>query len=167
MLLFVALSHKLNSHLYSCKVTLAVVMRSLLVKLNVLYDTGVSFLSAGDKPVFLFRGTTYQNNSLVTLENLGEGDDALHCITNDTDCCVKAFIREGGVEVYGNWYYPNHTRVPSVGSEWDFFRTRGESVVNLHRRRGGDIGIYRCQLPYVTNDTAYLYIGVYTATTGE
>ena len=130
-------------------------------------DTGISFLSAEDKPVFLFRGTTYQNNSLVTLEDLGEGDDALHCITNDTDCCVKAFIREGGVEVYGNWYYPNHTRVPSVGSEWDFFRTRGESVVNLHRRRGGDIGIYRCQLPYVTNDTAYLYIGVYTETTGE
>ena len=165
MLLFVALSHKLNSHLYSCKMTLAVVMRSLLVTL--LYDTGISFLSAEDKPVFLFRGTTYQNNSLVTLEDLGEGDDALHCITNDTDCCVRAFIREDGRVVYGNWFYPNDTRVQSSDVEWDFFRTRGESVVNLQRRRGGDMGIYRCQLPYATNDTAYLYIGVYTETTGE
>ena len=138
-----------------------------MVTLSALYNTGISFLSAEDKPVFLFRGTTYQNNSLVTLDDLGEGDDALHCITNDTDCCRKPFIREDGVEVYGNWYYPNDTRVLSYGLEWNFFRTRGESVVNLQRRRGGDVGIYRCQLPYVTNDTAYLYIGVYTSTSGE
>ena len=167
MLLFVALSHKLNSHLYSCKVTLAVVMRSLLVKLNVLYDTGVSFLSAGDKPVFLFRGTTYQNNSLVTLEDLGGGDDALHCITNDTDCCRHPFIKEFERSSYGNWFYPNDTRVQSEDVQWDFYRDRSLSIVHMFRRRGGDIGIYRCQLPYVTNDTAYLYIGVYTETTGE
>ena len=117
--------------------------------------------------MFLFRGTTYQNNSLVTLEEFGKGDNALHCITNDTDCCTKAFIRENGVEVYGDWYYPNGTRVKSSGVEWDFYRNRGLSVVRMLWRRGGDVGIYRCQLPYVTNDTAYLYIGVYTANTGE
>ena len=117
--------------------------------------------------MFLFRGTTYQNNSLVTLEKLGEGASGLYCITNDTDCCTKAFIRENGVGVFGNWYYPNGTRVASKGVEWDFYRTRGLSVVRLFRRRGGDMGIYRCQLPYVTNDTAYLYIGVYTVSTGE
>ena len=117
--------------------------------------------------MFLFQGTTYQNNSLVTLEKLGEGDSGLYCITNDTDCCTKAFIRENGVDVFGNWYYPNGTRVASEGEKRDFYRNRGLSMVHLCRRRGGDVGIYRCQLPYVTNDTAYLYIGVYTASTGE
>ena len=117
--------------------------------------------------MFLFNGTTYQNNSLVTLDEFGESDNALHCITNDTDCCKKPFIRENGVGVYGNWYYPNGTRVRSSGVEWDFYRARDLSAVSMFRRRGGDVGIYRCQLPYVTNDTAYLYIGVYTADTGE
>ena len=117
--------------------------------------------------MFSFRGTTYQNNSLVTLEDMGEDDNALVCITNDTDCCRKPFIRENGVEVFGNWYYPNGSRLPSEGVEWNFYRTRGLSAVRMYRRRGGDVGIYRCQLPYVTNDTAYLYIGVYTASTGE
>ena len=124
--------------------------------------------------MFSLSGTAYQNNSLVTMEDMGQGDNtALLCITNDTDCCTKAFIRENGVGAFGNWYYPNGSRVSSIevheraGVEWDFYRTRGLSVVRLHRRRGGDMGIYRCQLPYVTNDTAYLYIGVYTASTGE
>ena len=130
-------------------------------------DTGISFLSAEDKPVFLFRGTTYRNNSLVTLEDLGGGDDALHCITNDTDCCRHPFIKEFERSSYGNWFYPNDTRVQSEDVQWDFYRDRSLSIVHMFRRRGGDIGIYCCQLPYVTNDTAYLYIGVYTETTGE
>ena len=123
--------------------------------------------------MFSLRGTAYQNNSLVALEDMGLSDSALLCVTNDTDCCIKAFIRENGKEAFGNWYYPNGTRVQSFHVddkphvEWDFYRTRGLSVVSMFRRRGGDVGIYRCQLPYVTNDTAYLYIGVYTANTGE
>ena len=36
---------------------------------------------------FSLNGTTYQNNSCVTLEDIGEGDDALLCVTNLTACC--------------------------------------------------------------------------------
>ena len=105
-------------------------------------------------------GTTYQNNSCVTLEDIGDGDDgddALLCRTNRTDCC-----RSGGI---GNWYFPNGTRLPSTGAWWDFHRTRGQMVVRLNRRRGGEDGIYRCEIPDSVNVTQTVYIGVYTAKT--
>ena len=45
--------------------------------------------------------------------------------------------------------------------------TRGQSVVRLHRREGGEDGVYHCELPDVTNVIQIMYIGVYTANTGE
>ena len=42
-------------------------------------------LIAGDV-WFSLNGTTYQNNSIVTLEDIGEGGDALLCVTDVTDC---------------------------------------------------------------------------------
>ena len=45
-----------------------------------------SFLHAGDV-WFSLNGTTYQNNSLVTLTDIGENDTALLCETNLTACC--------------------------------------------------------------------------------
>ena len=50
-------------------------------------DIGIfSFPSEGDV-WFSLRNTTYQNNSVVTLEDIGEGDNALFCMTNLTACC--------------------------------------------------------------------------------
>ena len=62
------------------------------------------FPGAGDVRLAL-RGITYQNNSLVTLENIGEGDDALLCVTDSTACCARA-QSPGGVNL-ADWYYPN------------------------------------------------------------
>ena len=119
---------------------------------------------------FSLNGTIYQNNSVVTLEDIGEGDDdALLCITDQRNCCTPAQI--GMDVVYGNWFFPNGTRVPSDtavnGTQWDFYRTRGASVVRLNRRRGGEDGIYRCEIPDTLNNTQTIYTGVYTASTGE
>ena len=105
------------------------------------------------------RGTTYQNNSIVILEDIGEGDDALLCKTNQTACCRNPAI--------GNWFFPNGTRVSSSSNQWDFHRDRGQMVVRMHRRRGGVEGIYRCEIPDAVNVTQSLYIGVYSASTGE
>ena len=122
------------------------------------------FLDAGDV-WFSLRNTTYQNNSVVSLEDISEGDDALLCITDQRNCCRPAQI---GTDVaYGNWFFPNGTQVPSSGKQWDFHRTRGASVVRLNRRRGGEEGIYRCEIPDTANVTQSIYIGVYTASTGE
>ena len=118
-----------------------------------------SFPGAGDV-WFSLRNTPYQNNSIVILEDIGEDVDALLCITNLTACCRAS-------DAAGNWFFPNETKVPSSDRQWDFHRTRGQSVVLLHRRRGGAEGIYRCEIPDTLGFTQTIYIGVYSASTGE
>ena len=103
----------------------------------------------------------------MTLENIGEGDDSLLCITNLTACCRPPYTDPIGRQAVGNWYFPNGTRIPSSGNQWDFHRTRGQMVVHMHRRRGGEDGIYHCVIPVTTSIDHTVYIGVYTASTGE
>ena len=119
-----------------------------------------SFPGAGDV-WFSLNGTTYQNNSIVTLENIGEGGDALLCVTSQTVCCHNS---NTGGSALGKWFFPNGTEVSSSG---EMFRTRGQMVVRLNRRRGGVEGIYCCEIPDAMNFTQTLYIGVYSASTGE
>ena len=113
---------------------------------------------------FSLRNTTHQNNSLVTLEDIGENDTALLCKTNQTACCPLSHIGNTWL-VLGNWFYPNETRVLSLGNNTDFYRTREQMEVLLHRRRGGEDGIYRCEIPDLMDVTQTIYIGVYTANT--
>ena len=105
---------------------------------------------------------TYQNNSNVTLEDIGENDTALLCRTNLTACCTGE-----NVSAIGNWVFPNGTRVPSSVTHGDIYRTRGQMVVYLNRRRGGVAGIYRCEILDSINVTQTLYIGVYSTSSGE
>ena len=113
---------------------------------------------------FSLNGTIYKNNSLVTLENIGDGHNSLLCITNLTACCQSSYT--GGVAI-GNWFFPNGTRVISAGNNWDFYRTRGQMVVNMIRRVGGEDGIYHCVILDAENVNQTIYIGVYTVSTGE
>ena len=83
-------------------------------------------------------------------------------MTEQSACC-----RPPASNATGNWYFPNGTRVPSSGGQWDFYRTRGNMTVLLQRRRGGEDGVYRCEIPDELNVTQTIYIGVYTASTGE
>ena len=116
---------------------------------------------------FSLNGTTYQNNSCVTLEDIGEENDtALLCMTNFTACCRAPYTDENGSAI-GNWFFPNGTVVPSSGTHEDFYRTRGRMMVALNRRRGGVDGIYSCEIPDSTNVTQTIYIGVYTGGIGE
>ena len=128
------------------------------------------YSGAGEGVRFSLNGTTYQNNSNVTLEDIGENDDALFCLTDATACCQPPHTGEmGGVR--GDWFFPNRTRVPSdtvnTTLQWDIYRTRGQMVVRLNRRKGGATGIYSCQIPDAMNVNQTIYIGVYTASTGE
>ena len=92
----------------------------------------------------------------MALEEIGENDTALLCMTNLTACCVSPDE--------GSWFFPNNTEVFSFG---DFYQTRGEMVVHLNRRRGGAEGIYYCKIPHSMNVTQTIYIGVYTTSSGE
>ena len=99
----------------------------------------------------------------MNLEDIGEGVDALHCMTDQTACCRPPYTGQA----IGNWYFPNGTRVPSTGQQRDLHRTRGLGTVLLHRRRGGVKGVYHCVVPDAMNVTQTIYIGVYSASTGE
>ena len=103
----------------------------------------------------------------MTLEDIGEENDtALLCRTNFTACCRPPYTGENGTGL-GNWYFPNGDEVFSRGKNRDFYRTRGQMVIRMHRRRGGEEGIYRCEIPDSTDVLQTIYIGVYTAGTGE
>ena len=54
-----------------------------------------------------------------------------------------------------------------VAMQWDFHRTSGWMVKLLQRRRGGVDGIYHCEIPDKTGVIQNIYIGVYSANTGE
>ena len=121
-----------------------------------------SSLHAGDV-WFSFSNATYQNNSLVTLEDIGDEDAALLCMTNLATCCRPPYSTSGS----GNWYFPNETRVPSTSWNWDFYRSRGQMSVCLNRWRGGVDGIYHCEINDSTNALQTIYIGVYNASSGK
>ena len=132
---------------------------SSLIKSMIDLIRALIFFSGRGDVWFSLNGTTYQNNSCVALEDIGECDTALLCVTNSTNTSTAS----------GNWFFPNGTRVPNTGKWWDFYRSGGQMVVQLHRRRGGVEGIYRCEIPDSMNVTQTIYIGVYSANanTGE
>ena len=101
----------------------------------------------------------------MNLEDIGEEDDALFCKTNLTACCHASDTNN--LPGLGNWFIPNGTKVPSSSSQWDFYRTRGQMVVRMHRRRGGVNGIYHCEIPDSMNVNQSINIGVYNTSTGE
>ena len=103
----------------------------------------------------------------MTAEDIGTGDNALRCMTDNSSCCRRPYTESLEQRALGNWFFPNGTRVPSSGNEWDFHRTRGHMVVLLHRRRGGEDGIYYCVVPDKEGNDQSTYIGVYTAGMGE
>ena len=98
----------------------------------------------------------------MTLENIGEDDDALLCKTNLTACCRRPYM-----SALGKWLFPNESIVPSFNNSSDFYRDRGEMVVRLKRRRGGMDGIYSCEIPDSMHVNQTIHIGVYNASTGE
>ena len=93
----------------------------------------------------LWRGTRFPNNSIVNIEEIGEGVDALACQTDIKSCCRDYRI--------GEWYYPNGSRVPVEGEGALFYRNRSdEGLVLLHRRirnreTAFSTGLFCCTLP--------------------
>ena len=109
----------------------------------------------------------------MTLEDIGDGGDALLCRTDLTACC-RGSDTPSGMGALGEWFFPNESALPNMlpflnnlPNPWEFYRNRGQSVVRMNRRRGGVTGIYRCEIPDTTDVDQTMYIGVYTATTGE
>ena len=136
---------------------------------------GFTSFPGADDVWFSLNGTTYQNNSNVTLQDIGERDNALLCRTNQSACCTSYFT--GTESALGDWSFPNGSTIrngttnPNVmvnassNQQTDIYITRGHMVVYMHRRKGGVEGIYRCEIPDSMNVTQTIYIGVYNVNT--
>jgi predicted outer membrane repeat protein len=115
-------------------------------------DTTTSPLSV----YFVLKGSIYLNYSAIFLEEVGEGDDALICRTNDRRCCATPPNRAG------EFYYPKGDIVPIRSQAEDFYRNRGEGEIRLNRIPGSTAvtGRFSCAIPDANGiiQVAYIYL---------
>ena len=106
---------------------------------------------------FFLRGTFLPNNSIVLLNDIGEGSSALFCLTDRVACCSGQHHR-------GLWKYPNSSLVR--GSTGTIYRTRGSSSILLNRKSSATrpTGIFRCDIPNENGIIQNISIGIYSHT---
>ena len=85
----------------------------------------------------------YSNNSVLSLNDVGEGASALLCKTNLSNCCKSVPFR------FGQFYYPDGEKVPIRSGSSGFYRDRGDQEIRLNRRDGitSPAGKFRCEIP--------------------
>ena len=95
----------------------------------------------------MLNNISYANNSLLNLTDIGEGDNALICLSDSTQCCRGPDNTSGLGGPLGNWYFPNGSLVRNSDVGGDIYMDRGASVVRLNRRNvTSPNGIYRCEV---------------------
>ena len=69
----------------------------------------------------IFRGVSYHNNSVLSLNDIGElsTGSAILCTTNLVSCCRNPNR--------GEWHYPNGSMVPNNAADEDFYRGRSNA----------------------------------------
>ena len=112
----------------------------------------------------------YANNSVVNITDIGTGSRALICTTTYRPCCFS------GPPPGTHWYFPNGSRVGRFDT-LPYYRNRTNTgqpfndprgAILLHRNpEGTTTGVFRCEIPDVTETFQSLYVGIYTATTGK
>ena len=97
-------------------------------------------------------GEVLSNNSMVLLGRIGEGSDALYCLTNGTECCSNE----------GMWTSPDGSSISESSSGSSVYIVRGSSSLLLNKRdvTDGPTGIYTCSIPDAEG-TQTVFIGVY------
>ena len=110
--------------------------------------------------ILLWQGTQYPNNSILSIETVGEGNHSLICQTDKRPCCGTPPYR------FGEWYYPNGSRVSIEGVGESFYRDRGdEGIVRLHRKDNSTTyptatGLFCCVLPNASDMDHTLCVGL-------
>lgn len=94
----------------------------------------------------------YLNNTMAMLRDIGEGVNALHCHTNNEDCCRKSRL--------GQFSYPSGSFVPISSRRRNFYRNRDVGVIRLNRRNDATTptGVYSCEIPDATGEMQKIYI---------
>lgn len=117
------------------------------------------------EPMLLLRGRLYSNNSIVNLNDIGYDNEALVCLTNNTNCCYS----DNPAERLGHWYLPNSTTPVNFNARSaGFYRNRGPSVVRLHRQNDSVMlsGIFHCEIPDDSRINQNIYVGIYAQKDG-
>ena len=110
----------------------------------------------------------YTNNSVLTITDIGtDAAAALRCTTTFIDCCFS------GPPPGTHWYFPDETRVERFNT-LPYYRSRTDAkrsppgTVFLYRNTGTTTtGVFRCEILDATGAFQSIYVGIYTATTGE
>ena len=109
---------------------------------------------------FSLNGVTYPNGSTVMRTDIGEGDNALLCITDDPNCCSFIFNRAG------EFYFPDGTLVPNLGGigSSGYYRNRDIQLIRLNRQSQNGVitGQFHCEIPLSTNINSILYVNIGT-----
>ena len=108
----------------------------------------------------------YNNNSMVSISDIGEGDDALLCVTDLRDCCKK-YQTLNSSRALGNWFYSNGSAVGV--NDRGFFKNRDRSVMRLHRRENttAPTGQFCCKVPDATYKVVTICIDVIMSNSSE
>ena len=93
----------------------------------------------------------YLNNTIVLMEDIGEGLDALHCYSTYELCCSS-----------GEFIFPNGSFVPPSGRGSDLYKSGGvgNGFIRLNRRGTPPLGRYQCLLPMRNGLNASLFIDI-------
>ena len=88
------------------------------------------------------------------LEEIGEGDNALLCLTNTSSCCIETSE--------GEWYDPDNMKIlDSMDNNTDFYTSRGPSLVRLNKINDVPIsGVFHCKIPDAQGTNQTIYIGI-------
>ena len=103
---------------------------------------------------FVLKGGVYLNNSIISLEEIGEGEDVLICRTNNRVCCATL------PNCAGEFYDPKGDLVPIRSCAEDFYRNRGEGEICLNRIAGSTAisGSFTCAIPDSDGIIQVIYI---------
>ena len=91
----------------------------------------------------------------MLLSDVGEGSNALYCLTNWEECCSDA----AGERRHGWWQFPNNTSVGSDRGAVIYSRRRFSSI-SLNIRGGITTGLYTCLIPDARDVTRTLSINI-------
>ena len=122
--------------------------------------------------MLFLKGRIIPNNTILDINEVGEGDQALFCLTNLTACCRRpdTINMTGAI---GNWLYSNGENIPNLNTVQQgtdlglFYDNRGMSAVRLNRLGTGvrplevGEGLLQCFIPDDSGELQDLFVGVY------
>ena len=99
-----------------------------------------------------------------------EDNEALLCYTDLVDCCKDTQTKTDGP--LGEWYLPSYNKTKVLSrrfTEVGYFKSRGLSVVRLHRNNSGEfpVGVFYCEIPNDKSVSQVIFIGIYDVEDGN